>query len=242
VPTGGVVQRRGGPRLAPPPTSPYDLPIYSKPKVHRDHHIEVAKALYSVPGNLIGHYVEARADRALVRIFHRGQLVKVHPRAPIGGRRSDAADLPGDKTVYALRDIEHLKRLAAGHGGAIGIYAAALLDTPLPWTRMRQVYALLGLVKKWGPQRVEAACSKALQAEAVNVGLIGRMLERATEDKDSPLAAAGSVVAGRFVRDPAHFATTASNRPHPDIAQGPSERSERRTEAGFGADVAGADR
>lgn len=32
------------------------LPIYATAKVHRDHHIEVAKALYSVPQNLIGGF------------------------------------------------------------------------------------------------------------------------------------------------------------------------------------------
>jgi hypothetical protein len=46
----------------------------------------VAKALYSVPGNLIGARVEVRADRELVRVFHRGQVVKVHPRTRPGGR------------------------------------------------------------------------------------------------------------------------------------------------------------
>ena len=51
------------PRLAPPPAGRYDLPIYATAKVHRDHHVEVAKALYSVPGNLIGTRVEVRADR-----------------------------------------------------------------------------------------------------------------------------------------------------------------------------------
>ncbi len=51
---------------------------------------------------------------------------------------------------------------------------------------MRQVYALLGLVRKWGPRRVEAACARALEAEAISVPLIGRMLERATEDQHLP--------------------------------------------------------
>jgi hypothetical protein len=72
--------------------------------------------------------------------------------------------------------------MAADHGDAIGVYAAALLDTPLPWTKMRQVYRLLGLVKKWGPSRVEQACRRALDAEAVDVNLVSRMLERARED------------------------------------------------------------
>jgi len=33
------------PVLRPAPTAPYDVPIYATAKVHRDHHIEVAKAL-----------------------------------------------------------------------------------------------------------------------------------------------------------------------------------------------------
>jgi hypothetical protein len=75
---------------------------------------------------------------------------------------------------------------------------------------MRQVYALLGLVKKWGPDRVNTACQRALDAEAVNVGLIGRMLERGTETTDGTPAQQplpGTVVTPpRFARDDSHFA------------------------------------
>ena len=197
------------PRLLPAPAAPYDLPIYATAKVHRDHHIEVAKALYSVPGDLIGARVEVRADAELVRVFHRGQLVKVHPRTRPGGRVTDPADLPAQRTTYALRDIEHLKAMAAAHGPAVGAYAVAVLDHPLPWTKMRQVYALLGLVRRYGPQRVDAACARALQAEAVSVSLIGRMLERDTEAEPAPAGSPqpGPATPARFARDQAHFAT-----------------------------------
>jgi hypothetical protein len=133
------------PRLLPAPTELYDLPIYATPKVHRDHHIEVAKALYSVPGRLIGQRVEVRADPSMVRIFHRGQLVKIHPRQAPGRRSTDPHDLPAEKSAYAMRDLDRLRRMATEQGDAIGAYATALLDIPLPWTKMRQVYALLGL-------------------------------------------------------------------------------------------------
>lgn len=198
------------PRLRPAPTAAYDVPHYATAKVHRDHHIEVAKALYSVPGDLIGTTVEVRADRQLVRVFARGQLVKVHPRQAPGRRVTDPDDLPAERTAYALRDLDHLRRLAAGHGPAIGAMAVGVLDHPLPWTKMRQAYALLGLVKKWGPERVEAACRRALDAEAINVGIVGRMLERGTENGQTPTAAppapAGEVVTPRFARDPGEFA------------------------------------
>jgi transposase len=227
------------PKLLPAPTEPYDLPLYSHPKVHRDHHVEVAKALYSVPGDLIGSRVEARADRSLVRISHRGQLIKVHPRQAPGRRSTDPADLPSHTTAYAMRDLNLLQRMAAGHGEAIGAYAAALLNGPLPWTKMRQVYALLGLVRKWGAQRVEAACASALDHEVVNVGLIGRMLERGTETAPVQPTLPGTVIPARFARDPGHFALRAPDRPHGDDHPGPSQPAEANTGAGVLADLAG---
>jgi transposase len=212
--THGTTQRRPAevfaaeeaPRLAPAPADDYGLPTYPKPKVHRDHHIEVDKALYSVPGSLIGVRVSVRADSKLVKIFHRGQLIKTHVRAEPGGRRTDPADLPAEKTVYAMRDIDTLRRRAAACGEAVGAYADALLDIPLPWTKMRQVYALLGLARRYGDERLNDACSRALDAETVNVGLVRRMLERAAEANGATDPPAGKVLPGRFARDDAHFA------------------------------------
>ena len=195
------------PYLLPAPTEAYDLPIYASPKVHRDHHIEVAKALYSIPGNLIGHKVDVRADAQLVKVFHRGALVKTHPRQRPGGRSTDPTDLPADKSIYALRDIGRLQAMAATHGPAIGAYAAVLLDSPLPWTKMRQVYALIGLVKKWGAEQVNEACARAAEAEAFNVHLIGRMLERGGEALPPRTPLQGSLLPGRFARSAAEFAT-----------------------------------
>lgn len=195
------------PRLLPAPTERYDLPIYASPKVHRDHHIEVAKALYSIPGGLIGQRVDVRADRQLVKVFHRGILVKTHPRQPPGGRSTDPDDLPAHKTVYAMRDLDRLVAMAAAHGPAIGAYATVLLVNPLPWTKMRQVYALLGLVKKWGAERVDAACARAADAEAFNVGLVGRMLERGAETAPPETFRQQTLLPGRFARPASGFAT-----------------------------------
>ena len=200
------------PRLGPVPDFGYDLPSYPTPKVHRDRHIEVGKALYSIPGELIGQRVKVRADSKLIKVFYRGQLIKVHPRIPAGQRLTDPADLPTAKTAYAMRDIDHLRRMAAAEGDAIGAYAEALLGGPLPWTKMRQVYALLGLVKKWGPERVDVACAKALEAETVKVSLIARMIERATEGKDEPLPIQGKLLPGRFARDPGEYAVGGGER------------------------------
>jgi transposase len=191
------------------PGTPFDIPRWSEPKVHRDFHVEVDKALYSIPHQFIGRHLKARRDSNTVKFYFRGELIKVHPRKAPGQRSTDPADYPTGKEIYATRDVDALKRLAAQHGEAIGRYGEALLDTPLPWTKMRQVYRLLGLVKKWGPGRVELACRRALDAEAIDVNLVSRMLERAREDIGQEASPAHPVVIqGRFSRDPSEFATT----------------------------------
>lgn len=195
------------PALLPAPTSRYEVPHYDDPKVGRDHHISVLKALYSVPGNHIGERVKVRVDRLLVKIFWRGELIREHPRQPPGGRWTCPEDLPQERSAYALRDVNYLRRVAAGHGENVGIYADRLLDSPLPWTRMRQVYKLLGLVRKWGPERVDQACERCLELDVVDVNRVARIIERAMErQRETSGVQLAPVVPLRFARHPDEFA------------------------------------
>jgi Mu transposase, C-terminal domain len=190
-----------------PLPAPYDVPVFAKVKVHRDFHVEVGRALYSAPKEYLGCHLDARADTALVKLFHRGQLVKTHPRQQPGRRITDPADLPAEKTTYALRDVASLAKTARRHGDAIGAYAERLLDTDLPWTKMRQVYRLLGLVRRYGPGPVDTACQRALELDVVNVTKIASMLERATENTPPP-PRPPVAAAARFARDPAEYRAT----------------------------------
>jgi hypothetical protein len=150
-----------------------------------------------------------------VRVHHRGSLIKTHPRRPPGGRSTDPADYPTDKAAYATRDIEYLKRVCAGHGPNVGTYATELLAGELPWTKMRQVYRLLGLVRTYGPGPVDAACARALEVEVVDVTRIARMLERALEGSPaSPQAPppGGAVVELRFARSKDDFGPLGGRR------------------------------
>jgi Mu transposase, C-terminal domain len=241
----GTTQRRPAevfaakeqPLLLPVPLLPYDLPVYARPKVARDHHVEVAKALYSVPGHLIGRHVEARADTQLVKIFWRGALIKIHRRQPPGGRSTDPADLPAERSVYALRDVNHLCRQAELAGPSVGIYARRLLDVELPWTRMRQVYRLLGLARRYGDGRVDTACAQALALDVIDVSVITRLLERAREHAQLPPPPVAPQLPLRFTRH--QIPVDGDNRPHRDTGPPLVAASPGHTEPGFPADPTG---
>jgi hypothetical protein len=193
-----------------PPTEPFDVPVWAEhAKVHPDHHVEVARALYSVPTIYRGKEVRVRADKTTVKIYFGTDLVKLHPRKPPGGRSTDTDDYPVGKATYALRSVDGLVAKARAKGAHVGIYAERLLGGPLPWTRMRQAYALLRLCDKYGDGRVEAVCQSALAFDVVDVVRITRMLKTAAT-LTSPAQVGGKVVQlvpPRFARPEQHFET-----------------------------------
>jgi len=198
------------PAMRAAPNSPFDVPVWiDRAKVHPDHHIQVAHALYSVPTRYLRKYVRVRADKTQVKIYFGTELIKIHPRKAPGGRSTDASDYPADKAIYALRDVDALIARGQQKGVHIGQYVERLLGGPLPWTKMRQAYALLGLCQKYGDGRVEAICQSALAFDLVNVTRIAGMLKSAAK-LTSPDETQGKVVQltlPRFARPVGHFET-----------------------------------
>ena len=152
---------------------------------------------------LIGARVQVRADRALVPDLPPGPAGQ--GPSPPGARPpiTDPDDLPATKTVYAMRDLDRLRRMAAEHGPAIGAYATALLDIPLPWTKMRQVYAQAR--EEVGPvasrPRAPAPCNMRPSTSGSSAAC-----SSAAPRRHLGATGAGTVIAGRFARDPEHFA------------------------------------
>ena len=166
-----------GPVLLPAPEGPYRVPAWSEAKVGRDFHVRAQNAFYSVPCGLAGQRVSVRADGTLVKIYNRGQVIRTHPQQPAGGRASDPADFPPGTDIYARRDVDKLAKVAAARGEAIGIYATRILDTDLPWTKMRAVYTLIGLCRTYGNEPVEQAWAAAQELDVISVPKVRSIVE-----------------------------------------------------------------
>jgi hypothetical protein len=186
--------------------------------VHPDYHIQVFGSLYSVPERFKGKQVHVRADRVLVRIYLGTELIKVHLRQLPGGRSTDPKDYPDSKSIYALRNVDALIAKAKERGAHIGTYAERILGGPLPWSRMRQAYALLRLCDKYGSGRVEAVCQSALAFDVIDVKRITKMIktpqynQSAVPDKQRKVV---QLTLPRFARDSSHFETTRALHPEP---------------------------
>jgi len=196
-------------KLLPWDGEPYDVPDWRTVTVHPDHHVSYKCALYSVPSATCppGTKLEVRGDSKLVKFFHRGLLIKTHPRQCRGGRSTDQADYPPELTAYTMRSPDYLRRKCAELGASVGLFADELLGGPLPWAKMRQAQKLLRLGERYTASRLDAACHKALAVDLIDVRRLEHILIEALEEEavTLPVMAVASPP-GRFARHGSVFA------------------------------------
>ncbi len=204
------------PVLLPAPNEPYDVPHWTTLKVGRDHCVTVEHALYSVPQDHRRQELRVRVDRATVKLYRGAVFLKAHPRVAEGEAQIDPADLPAGTAELATRDGAALRRKAEAMGPSVGEYARRLLDDPRPWSRMRHLYRLLNLGKRYGNSLLNEACEQALALDVIDASRIDRMLERGLPGRrrpsPSPPALPSNVIPLRFARAPE---TYRARRPDP---------------------------
>jgi hypothetical protein len=196
------------PALLPAPTAPYDVPLWTDCKVGLDQFAAVAKSLYSLPLALRRHKLRARADGQLVRFYEHGALVKTHPRKAPGERSIDHADFPEEALACGQRDAAFFVRKAKEHGEHVGLFAEALAAGPLPWTRLRKLFKLLSLARKYR-ERLDASCKTALDAGMVDVY---RLADLARLDTRLAPTTAKVIPLGRYLRPPSQYALPLARR------------------------------
>jgi hypothetical protein len=161
----------------------FDPPTWAKCKVHPDHHIQFGRAIYSVPTRYVGKEVWVRADRRLVRAYFGGELIKTHQRQPPGGRSTDYNDYPKELAPYAMRDPQRMISEGRQQGKHVGRFMERLLSGSFPWAHLRQAQRLLRLSNKYGRERLDAACRRALHFDLIQVGRVEKIIEAGLDQK-----------------------------------------------------------
>lgn len=149
----------------------------------------ITKHYYSVPHNLVHEEVEARITLKTVEIFLRGKRVASHVRSTLPHRPTTIAEhMPSSHRRYRDWTHERIRSEAAKVGprcrdadrGHPAVAAAS------PEQGFRSAIGILGLVKRYGQERVDAACARALLLNARSY-MVAAILKNAT-DKTTPPA------------------------------------------------------
>jgi transposase len=186
--------------LKPLPPMPYDLALWKQVKLHRDCYVVFEQAFYSAPFRLVGQRLWVRGGSQEVRLYTRHyELVATHPRASRPGIRVTHPDhLPPEKIPGAFWTRESCQALAAAVGPATTLLVETLLADPV-LDRLPRVIRVLKLRERVGPQRLEAACARALHYGDLTYRTLQRILDQGLEAEALPIPPA-PVPACTFIR------------------------------------------
>ena len=152
------------PALRALPAQPYQYADIKQARVHIDYHIEYDKHYYSVPHPLVKQAVEVHATDSVVAICHQGQRVASHPRSYRQGAHSTCQEhMPQAHQAMHGWSPERFLNWAGDIGTETREVVSCLLQEKRHSEQSyRRVLALLSNAKKYGRERLNQACGRAL--------------------------------------------------------------------------------
>jgi transposase len=170
------------PALKPLPAERYELAWWKKARVNLDYHIEVDEHLYSVPYQLVGKQVEVRATTACVEVFLAGRRVASHPRASSAQPTTLPEHMPSSHRAHAQWTPSRILEWAAKVGPSTAALAEELMRRRKhPEQGLRACLGIIRLKEKYGPERLERACARALRHRACSYGSVAAILRNKLE-------------------------------------------------------------
>jgi transposase len=177
------------PALRPLPVTRYEFATWRRAKVNIDYHIEVRadRHYYSVPYRLVGEVVEVRLAATTVEIFHRHRRVASHLRSFSRGHTTDPAHMPESHRRHAQWTPSRIIAWAQRTGPATAKLAEAIMAArPHPEQGFRACLGIIRLGDRYGAERVEAACERALAVRAHSYRSVESILRNGLDRKPLP--------------------------------------------------------
>lgn len=172
------------PALKPLPPYRYQYAQWKQAKIHIDYHFVFEDHFYSVPYQYIHQTVEIRATAKTVECFYKNQRIASHVRCEKRyGFSTLSAHMPKAHQEQAKYSPSHIKSWAK----KMGQHTADFIDHMIaartfPQQAYRACYGLLRLSSRYGEERLEKACKKALMIGATRYQQVELILKNHLEE------------------------------------------------------------
>jgi transposase len=173
------------PALKPLPAEPY---VYAEWKTCRagiDYHIAIGRHYYSVPHQLVKKELWVRITARTVEAFHGGQRVASHVRTSGNGQHSTQRDhMPTHHRFREDWTPQRIHARAARVGPNVAIFAEVVMrGRKHPEQGYRTCLGVIRLADKFGRDRLDAACKRALEINAYSYSSVHSILKNGPERK-----------------------------------------------------------
>ena len=173
------------PALKPLPVAPYVYAEWRKCRAGLDYHIAIDRHYYSVPHQLLKKELWARITARTVEVFHVGQRVASHVRTSGNGQHSTQRDhMPAHHRFREDWTPQRIQERAARVGPNVAIFAEVVMrDRKHPEQGYRTCLGVIRLADRFGPERLDAACRRALEINARSYSSLQSILKNGLESK-----------------------------------------------------------
>ena len=167
------------PALLPLPATRYEYAEHRKARVNIDYHIAVENHFYSVPNRLVRKQVDVRLTASTVEVLYDGQRVAAHARSwRRGGFTTDPPHRPKSHREYLEWTPSRMTRWAEKTGPHTATVVTRIIEERShPEQGYRPCLGILRLGERYSPERLEAACHRALTIQGVSYRSIKSILE-----------------------------------------------------------------
>lgn len=150
----------------------------AKRSVHRDGHVEVQRAYYSVPPEYTSRQVWARWDGHLVRIYNsQMEQISVHAQVEAGRFQTQAKHIHSQKRTKMEKGTVWLLGRASLIGVNVDRWAQTMLQTRgIPGIRV--LVGLLNLANDYDYSSIDAACEIALSHNVFRLKTLRSIIKR----------------------------------------------------------------
>ena len=171
------------PRLKPLPPVPFVVATWLEASVNIDYHAAVDRHYYSVPHGLIHQRLQVRLTETTVEFFDKSARVAAHARSFQPGRHTTLEEhRPKSHQRYLewtpSRIIEWARKIGPNCARAA---EQIIADRPHPEQGFRSCLGIIRLSQKYSPQRVEAACERALLTGACRYKSVESILKNSLD-------------------------------------------------------------
>jgi transposase len=207
-----LYERIDRPALRPLPAQPYVYAEWKKARVSIDYHVDLERHYYSVPCQLVGKQVDLRYTSGTVEILYHGKRVASHPRSyQPGTHTTNAEHRPRSHREYLAWTPARITEWAATIGPFTARMAETIMsDRPHPEQGFRSCLGLIGLGRRYGNDRLEAACTRAVRLRAYRYQSVKSMLMRGLDRQSLPELVTRPPVEHANIRGAEYYSLTGS--------------------------------
>lgn len=193
--------------LKPLPAEPHEFAAWKEVRVGFDYHVEIEKHYYSVPYTLLRETLWARITARTVELLHKGVRIAAHVRSSSNRKPSTIPEhMPSSHRRYAEWTPERLQRKAAEIGPQTAILVEVIMrERTHPEQGFRSSIGIIGLAKSYGPERLEAACARALDINARSYRSVKSILQNNLDRKRPETPAEGPAIVHANIRGSTYF-------------------------------------